>query len=108
MQNMPQANNSVSDQELKKARNYNVYIDYLALGGLAVDSTGFAHRLNVSGGDGYGGNGMRGWGIGANYMVSDNANLGISWYRMKAYDENAAWFSDGYKSILNTTLNFTF
>lgn len=95
------------DQELKKAKNYNVYLEYAALGGAAIDSTGFAHRLNFSGGNGYGGDGARGWGIGANYMLADNANLEMNYYHMKPYDEGAADYSD-YRSIFNTTLNFFF
>ena len=95
------------DQKLKKAKNYNVYLEYAALGGSAVDSTGFAHRLNFAGGNGYGGDGVRGWGLGANYMLTDNANLEMNYYHMKPYDAAAATFND-YRTIFNTTFTVMF
>lgn len=64
----------------------------MALGGLAVDSSAWTHHLNVAGGNGYGGAGVRGWGLGVNYMLASNVNFEGVFYKLKPYDSNQAGF----------------
>ena len=86
-----------------KQNTWQLYGEYFALGGNAIDSTGWGHRLNVSGGNGYGGDGARGWGLGVSYMVADNTNMELTYYKMKPYDEAGAGFGKydnmGYLSL---------
>lgn len=90
-----------------KANTWNVYGEYFALGGLAVDSSGWAHRLNIAGGDGYGGHGARGWGLGVGYMLARNTNFEVTYYNIKPYDSNAAGF-DKYANIGYAALTYSF
>lgn len=90
-----------------KANTWQVYGEYFALGGKAIDSSGWAHRLNIAGGNGYGGQGARGWGIGAGYMVADNTNLELTYYKLKPYDSGSAGFNS-YKDVAYAALTYSF
>ena len=89
-----------------KGGTWKVYGEYLALGGLAVDSSGWAHRLNVAGGNGYGGAGMRGWGLAFDYMLAPNTNFELAWYKVKPYTSTDAF--DGYKDTGFASLTYSF
>lgn len=94
-------------QEWSKANTWQLYGEYFALGGMAVDSSGWAHRLNISGGNGYGGAGARGWGLGASYMVANNTNLELTYYKLKPYDKNLTAFEQ-YKDVAYAALTYSF
>ena len=90
-----------------KANTWNVYGEYFALGGLAIDSSCWAHRLNIAGGNGYGGAGARGFGLGFNYMVAPNTNVELTYYRLKPYDTGATAF-DRYDDTAYAALTYSF
>ena len=90
-----------------KANTWNVYGEYFALGGLAIDSSCWTHRLNIAGGNGYGGSGTRGWGLGFNYMLAPNTNLELTYYKLKPYDANATGFSR-YDDTAYAALTYSF
>ena len=90
-----------------KANTWNVYGEYFALGGLAIDSSCWTHRLNIAGGNGYGGAGTRGWGLGFNYMLAPNTNLELTYYRLKPYDSKATAF-DNYDDTAYAALTYSF
>lgn len=90
-----------------KGNTWNIYGEYFALGGLAVDSSGWAHHLNIAGGNGYGGSGTRGWGLGFNYMLAPNTNVELTYYKQKPYDTENAGF-DKYKDIGFAALTYSF
>ena len=94
-------------QNWSKANTWQVYGEYFALGGLAIDSSAWPHRLNIAGGNGYGGQGVRGWGLGTSYMLAANTNLEITYYKLKPYDQNAAGFTD-YNNIAYAALSYSF
>ena len=90
-----------------KANTWQIYGEYFALGNLAIDSSGWGHRLNIAGGNGYGGDGARGWGLGISRMVADNTNIELTYYQMKPFDSAAAGF-DKYKDMGYLSLNYSF
>ena len=85
---------------------WNVYAEYMRLGGLAVDSSGWTHHLNVAGGNGYGGAGARGFGLAANYMLAANTNLELAWYKLKPVDSSSNF--NGYKDTSFAALTYSF
>jgi len=95
------------NQRWSTANTYNVYLDYVHLGNYAVDSTGWGHILNTAGGNGYGNDGEKGFGIGVSYMLAANTNLDVNYYKLKAYDSAVSGF-DKYKDAYNVALNFSF
>lgn len=95
------------NQNWSKAKTYNVYFDYVSLGGWACDSTGWGHIMNVAGGNGLGNDGEKGWGIGLSYMLASNTNLDVNYYKLRPYDSSRAGFSD-YKDTYNVALSFSF
>ena len=94
-------------QDWSKAKTWQLYGEYFALGGNSIDSSGWGHRLNISGGNGYGGDGARGWGLGASYMLAANTNLEVTYYKLKPYDASAAGF-DSYDNMGYAALSFSF
>jgi hypothetical protein len=95
------------NQDWSKANTWKVYADYLNLGGAAVDSVYWGHRLNVAGGNGYNGDGDKGWGLGASYMLASNTNLELTYYKLKPYDEGQSSFSK-YEPVAYAALTFSF
>lgn len=91
----------------KTAKDWQVYGEYFALGNTSVDSSKWGHRLNIAGGDGFGGHGARGFGINLDYMVANNTCLGLNYYKLKPYDEAAAGFSK-YNDIATVALSYMF
>lgn len=94
-------------QNWSKANTWQVYGEYFALGGLAIDASGWPHRLNIAGGNSYGGEGVRGWGLGASYMLAANTNLELTYYKLKPYDTNSAGF-DKYNDTAYAALTYSF
>lgn len=94
-------------QDWSKANTWQLYGEYFSFGGLAIDSTGWPHRLNIAGGNGYGGQGARGYGLGVSYMVANNTNLDVTYYKMKPYDRNLACFDD-YEDMGYAALTYSF
>lgn len=90
-----------------KGGTYQIYGEYFALGGSSIESSAWPHRLNIAGSDYYGGNGSRGWGIGAGRMLCDNVNLEVTYYKLKPYDKNAAGFSR-YDDVGYAALSYCF
>lgn len=82
---------------------FSVFVDYLKLGNWAVDSTGYAHALNVAGGNGIGGDGAKGFGVGLEYAPAKNILIELNGYRLKTYDG-----SQKYKPSYNFATNFYF
>lgn len=95
------------NQQWSKANTYNVYLDYVSLGNWSVDSTGWGHILNTAGGNGIGNDGEKGFGLGLSYMVANNTNLDINYYKLKAYDSSLSGFNN-YKDTYNVALSFSF
>ena len=91
----------------KTAKDWQLYGEYFALGNTSVDSSKWGHRLNIAGGDGFGGHGARGFGINLDYMVANNTCLGLNYYKLKPYDEAAAGFSK-YDDIATVALSYMF
>ena len=91
----------------KTAKDWQLYGEYFALGNTSVDSTAWGHRLNIAGGDGFGGNGARGFGINLDYMIANNTCLGLNYYKLKPYDEAKAGFSK-YDDIATVALSYMF
>lgn len=104
-------------QDWKKENTWQVYGEYFALGNASVDSKHWGHRLNIAGGDsiwdwpGGGsdtwGNGVRGFGIGVDYMLAANTNLSLAFYKLKPYDESRAYFKD-YQNAGYAALTYSF
>lgn len=90
-----------------KANTWQTYGEYFALGGTSIDSSGWGHRLNIAGGNGYGGYGARGWGLGVGYMVANNTNLELTYYRLSPYDSANAPF-DRYEDMAYASLSYSF
>jgi hypothetical protein len=95
------------NQKWNKGKTFNIYFDYVSLGGWACDSTGWGHIMNVAGGNGLGNDGEKGWGLGVSYMLAANTNLDVNYYKLKPYDSNRAGFTD-YKDTYNVALSFSF
>ncbi len=94
------------NQDWGKANTWKVYAEYMALGGLAVDSSGWAHRLNVSGGNGFGGAGAKGFGLGVSYMLAPNTNLELTYYKLKPYSSQPGY--NNYKDTGFAALSYSF
>lgn len=94
-------------QDWSKANTWQTYGEYFSLGGVAVDSTYWGHRLNIAGGDGFGGNGARGFGLGVSYMLANNTNFELTYYKLKPYDEQQAGFSK-YQDVGYAALTYSF
>jgi hypothetical protein len=82
---------------------YAVYVDYMKLGGWAIDSDTFGHILNVAGGNGIGGDGAKGYGLGVQYVWAKNADLELNFYDLKTHNGNRK-----YKKSYNVVSNFYF
>lgn len=101
-------------QEWNKANTWQVYGEYFALGNASVDSRYWGHRLNIAGGNSkwenggaVWGDGARGFGFGASYMLASNTNLELTYYKLKPYDENAAGFTK-YDDVAYAALTYSF
>lgn len=90
-----------------KPGSYGINVDYLSLGNYAVDSTNNPGTLVVSGGNGIGGAGAKGFGLGAQYVFAKNANVEARYYNLKPYDDNKAGFSE-YKPSYHLITNVKF
>ncbi|SHK54028.1 S-layer homology domain-containing protein [Selenomonas ruminantium] len=90
-----------------KANTWKIYGEYFAFGKVAVDSTYWAHHMNIAGGNGYGRDGARGWGIAGDYMLAANTNLELCYYKLRPYDKNTAGFSK-YDDIFLGALSYSF
>lgn len=85
-----------------KANTWHVFGEYAALGNYAIDSTNWGHHMNFAGGNGLGADngGVRGWGIGGSYMVAANANLELTYYKLKPFDTSFGEYRDtGYAAF---------
>ncbi|MDR1702559.1 MAG: S-layer homology domain-containing protein [Sporomusaceae bacterium] len=82
---------------------YAVYVDYLKLGGWAIDSDTFGHVLNVAGGNGPGGDGAKGYGLGFQYVPAKNMDIEANIYDLKTYDGGQK-----YKKSYTLATNFYF
>lgn len=91
------------EADIENPGTFSVYADYLKLGNWAVDSTGYGHTLNVTGGNGIGQDGAKGYGIGLEYVLAKNVNLELNGYNLKTYDG-----SQKYKKSYNLATNFFF
>lgn len=84
---------------------YGISLEYLRLGNYAVDSTNNPGPLVVSGGNGIGKDGAKGYGLGAQYVFARNANLEVKYYNLKPYDSAGA---EDYKNSYHLISNFRF
>ena len=99
-------------QEWSKANTWQVYGEYFALGNASVDSKYWGHRLNIAGGNAKWDNGLwcdgaRGFGLGVSYMLANNTNFEVTYYKLKPYDENAAGFTK-YDDVGYAALTYSF
>lgn len=90
-----------------KPGTFGISFDYLALGSYAVDSTNNPSTLVVSGGNGLGNDGAKGYGFGAQYVFAKNANVEARYYNLKPYDQGKSTFSS-YKDSYHLIGNFKF
>lgn len=90
-----------------KPGTFGISLDYLSLGNYAVDSTNNPSTLVVSGGNGLGGDGAKGYGFGAQYVFAKNANVEARYYNLKPYDQGKSTFSS-YKDSYHLIGNFKF
>ena len=90
-----------------KPGSFGVNFDYLSLGNYAVDSANNPGTLIVSGGNGIGGAGAKGYGLGVQYVYAKNANVEARYYNLKPYDANTAGFSE-YKPSYHLVTNIKF
>lgn len=90
-----------------KPGTFGISFDYLSLGNYAVDSTNNPSTLVVSGGNGLGGDGAKGYGFGAQYVFAKNANVEARYYNLKPYDQGKSSFSS-YKDSYHLIGNFKF
>ena len=90
-----------------KANTWKLYGEYFAFGRIAMDSSYWAHHMNIAGGNGFGADGARGWGISGDYMLAANTNLELCYYKLKPYDKNAAGF-DKYDDVFLGAFTFSF
>ncbi len=95
------------NQVWNKANTWKVYAEYFSLGNAAVDSTYWGHRLNIAGGNGFNGDGDKGWGLGASYMLASNTNFEVTYYKLKPYDEAKSGFSK-YEDTAYAALTVSF
>lgn len=90
-----------------KPGTFGISFDYLSLGNYAVDSTNNPSTLVLSGGNGLGGDGAKGYGFGAQYVFAKNANVEARYYNLKPYDQGKSTFSS-YKDSYHLIGNFKF
>ena len=90
-----------------KPGTFGISFDYLSLGNYAVDSTNNPSTLVISGGNGLGGDGAKGYGFGAQYVFAKNANVEARYYNLKPYDQGKSTFSS-YKDSYHLIGNFKF
>ncbi|GBG55881.1 hypothetical protein SPFL3102_02820 [Sporomusaceae bacterium FL31] len=90
-----------------KPGTFGVSFDYLEMGNYAVDSTSNPSNLVISSGNGWGKDGAKGYGFGAQYVVAKNANLEARYYNLKPYDQGKSGFSS-YKPSYHLIGNFKF
>lgn len=90
-----------------KPGTFGISFDYLSLGNYAVDSTNNPSTLVISGGNGLGGDGAKGYGFGAQYVFANNANVEARYYNLKPYDQGKSTFSS-YKDSYHLIGNFKF
>ncbi|WP_312338741.1 putative porin [Anaerospora hongkongensis] len=90
-----------------KPGTFGISFDYLSLGNYAVDSTNNPSTLVISGGNGLGGDGAKGYGFGAQYVFAKNANVEARYYNLKPYDQGKSTFSS-YKDSYHLLGNFKF
>lgn len=90
-----------------KPGTFGISFDYLSLGNYAVDSMNNPSTLVVSGGNGLGGDGAKGYGFGAQYVFAKNANVEARYYNLKPYDQGKSSFSS-YKDSYHLIGNFKF
>ena len=105
--------------EWRKANTWDIYGEYFALGNASIDSKFWGHHLNISGGNSYWkddnnlwGNGVRGWGLAAEYMLAANTNIEVAYYKLKPFDRTPAgqWgntFND-YNDVALAALTYSF
>lgn len=91
----------------KTAKDWQLYGEYFALGNTSVDSKYWGHRLNIAGGDGFGGNGTRGFGLNLDYMLANNTCMSLNYYKLKPYDERQAGFSK-FDDVATVALSYMF
>lgn len=82
-------------------------LTYLDMGNWAIDSDLYQHGLWVNGGDFLGGNGEKGWGIQAQYMLAKNLDLCADYFWVKPKNSETAGFSK-YRSPWQVALNYFF
>jgi hypothetical protein len=90
-----------------KPGSYGISFDYLSLGNYAVDSSNNSSTLVISGGNGNGGDGAKGYGFGAQYVFAKNMNLEARYYNLKPYDTDKSGFGK-YKPSYHLITNFRF
>lgn len=98
---------SYGNLDAKKAHSYQADLVYMALGNWSIDSSFLPHNLMISGGNGLGLDGARGWGLGLTYMLAPLVELHADYYWMKPYDKGASGF-DKYDSPWQVALNYSF
>lgn len=95
------------NMQWNKGGTWKIYGEYFAFGKVAVDSSYWAHHMNIAGGNGYGRNGARGWGMAGDYMLAPNTNLELCYYKLRPYDKNTAGFNK-YDDIFLGALTYSF
>lgn len=95
------------NMQWNKANTWKVYGEYFSFGKVAVDSTYWAHHMNIAGGNGYAKNGAKGWGLAADYMLAANTNLELCYYKLRPYDKAEAGFSK-YDDTFLGALTYSF
>ena len=90
------------------AHTWKVYAEYFSLGNASLDSKGWAHRLNIAGGnaDYYSyGNGTKGYGLAFDYQLARNTNLELAFYKLKPYNKTTF---DNYNNMAYAALSYSF
>lgn len=82
-------------------------LTYLDMGNWAIDADLYQHGLWVNGGDFLGGNGEKGFGLQAQYMLAKNLDLCADYFWVKPKHEDSAGFSK-YRSPWQVALNYFF
>jgi hypothetical protein len=75
----------------------------MRLGNWAIDSSGYGHTLNVAGGNGIDGDGVKGYGLGIQFVVARNVDFELNSYDLKTHDG-----SERYRRSYNFATNFRF
>lgn len=87
--------------------SFGINLDYLSFGNYSIDSTNNPGTLLVSGGNGIGGAGAKGYGFGVQYVLAKNVNIEADYYNLRPYDTNQAGFN-GYKPSYHLITNYKF